>query len=102
MEEKDLLEIIGKLRAAGREFKTIDAKQELKLQENGEKAEFVKEVAAMANNGEKSYIVIGLQDGTFADIGQLRHHHLKNNLNQFLVGKIDPRAVARSHHSLSR
>ena len=90
MEEKDLLEIISKLRAARRESKTIDAKQELKLQEKGEKAEFVKDVAAMANNGAESYIAIGLYDGTFADVGQLSRHFLKNDLNQFLADKIDP------------
>src|SRR5438067_39576 len=93
MEEKDLLEIISKLRAKGMEWQTVDAKQELILIGNGEKAEFVKDVLAMANNGEKSYIVIGLQDGTFADIGRLSHHHLKNNLNQFLTDKIDPPVV---------
>src|SRR5947209_3546833 len=93
MEEKDLLEIISKLRAKGVEWKTVDAKQELSLTCNGEKAEFVKDVIAMANNAEKSYIVIGLQDGTFADIGNLSTHHLKNNLNQLLEGKIDPPVV---------
>src|SRR6266516_8210109 len=93
MEEKKLLEIIRELRSKGREWKTVDAKQELKLQELGEKAEFVKDVVAMANNGEPSYIVIGLRDGTFTDIGALTYHHLKNNLNQFLADKIDPPVV---------
>ena len=37
----------------------------------GEKAEFVKDVVAMANNGEQSYLIIGLEDGTFADVGSL-------------------------------
>jgi len=93
MVEKDLLEIISKLRAKGMEWTTVDAKQELSLTGNGEKAEFVKDVTAMANNGEKSYIVIGLQDGTFADIGTLSNHYLKNNLNQLLEGKIDPPVI---------
>ncbi len=53
MDEKKLLEIISELRSKGREWQIVDAKQELKLQELGEKAEFVKDVVAMANNGEK-------------------------------------------------
>lgn len=93
MDEKKLLEIISELRSKGREWQTVDAKQELRLQELGEKAEFVKDVVAMANNGEPSYIVIGLQDGTFTDIGKLTSHHLKNNLNQVLADKIDPPVV---------
>ncbi len=93
MDEKNLLEIINKLRTKGTEWKTVDAKHELSLTCNGEKAEFVKDVIAMANNGEKSYLVIGLQDGTFADVGKLSSHHLKNNLNQLLEGKIDPPVV---------
>lgn len=77
MEEKDLLDIINNLRAKGREWKTVDAKQELTLTGLGEKAEFVKDVVAMANNGEKSYIVVGLVDGTFADMGTLPRHYQK-------------------------
>lgn len=90
MEEKDLLDIIKNLRAKGREWKTVDAKQELTLTGLGEKAEFVKDVIAMANNGENSYIVIGLVDGTFADMGTLPRHYQKNDLNQMLADKIDP------------
>jgi hypothetical protein len=93
MEENDLLAIIYKLRAKGMEWKTVDAKQELSLTCNGEKVEFVKDVIAMANNGEKSYLVLGLQDGIFADVGKLNNHHLKNDLDQLLEGKIDPPVV---------
>src|SRR5437879_5953245 len=92
MEEKDLTEIIEKLRKLGRESKTIDAKQGLSLaeKETGTKAEFVKDIAAKANNGEKRYIEIGLYDGTFADVGKLSYHYSKNWLNQILEDKIDP------------
>jgi hypothetical protein len=93
MEEKDLLDIIKNLRGKGREWKTVDAKQELALTGLGEKAEFVKDVVAMANNGEKSYIVVGLVDGTFADMGTLPRHYQKNDLNQMLADKIDPPAT---------
>lgn len=90
MQQGLLHQLIAKLRRAGREFSTIDAKQELVLVEMGDKAEFVKDVAAMANDGEPSYIVIGLVDGTFEAVGRLAHHFDKNTLNQLLADKIDP------------
>lgn len=90
MEEKDLLDIISKLRDKKREWQTVDAKRELSLTGIGEKAEFVKDIIAMANNGEKSYLVIGLVDGTFEDIGTLPRHYQKSDLNQILSDKIDP------------
>jgi len=93
MKEELLLELINKLRERKQEWNTVDAKQGLSLQEMGEKAEFVKDVVAMANNREPSYIVIGLADGTFTDVGKLSQHFTKNNLNQFLADKIDPPVV---------
>lgn len=93
VEDKDLQELIKKLRSLRQEWKTVDAKRELILQENGDKAEFVKDVVAMANNGELSYLVIGLEDKTFRPIGALSHRHTKNDLNQLLADKIDPPLV---------
>ncbi len=93
MDEKKLLEIIEKLRSNQREWKTVDAKQTLILKENGDKAEFVKDVAAMANNFETSYLVIGLNDKTFSDVGALANHYTKNDINQILEGHIDPPVV---------
>ncbi len=93
MDERDLMKLIGELRNKRQERKTVDAKRELVLKEDGEKAEFVKDVVSMANNEEPSYIVIGLEDGTFADVGPLSRHFTKNDLNQFLSDKIDPPVV---------
>jgi len=93
MDEKKLLEIIEKLRSSQREWKTVDAKHALILKENGEKAEFIKDIAAMANNFEPSYLIIGLNDGSFSDVGPLVKHHTKNNLNQILEGNIDPPVI---------
>ena len=47
-------------------------------------------IVAMANNGAPSYLVIGLEDKTFADVGTLSHHYTTNDINQILAGKIDP------------
>jgi hypothetical protein len=93
MNEKKLFEIIEKLRTNQREWKTVDAKQDLMLKENGNKAEFVKDIAAMANNFETSYLVIGLKDKTFSDVGVLVNHYTKNDINQLLEGKIDPPVI---------
>jgi hypothetical protein len=93
MEENDLVEIIGRLQTIGQEWNTVDAKQDLILQEVGDKAEFAKDIIAMANNGEPSYLIIGLEDETFTPTGVLSHRYKKNDLNQILSDKIDPPLV---------
>lgn len=85
--------IIRGLRRIRKEWETVDAKRELILKEVGDKAEFVKDVVAMANNGEPSFLIIGLEDGTFTDVGKLSHHYNTNDINQILVDKIDPPIV---------
>jgi hypothetical protein len=93
MDEETLIELISRIRRRRQEWKTVDAKRELVLQEVGDKAEFVKDVIAMANNAERSYLLIGLEDGTFSDVGLLAHHYEKNDLNQLLIDKIDPPVI---------
>lgn len=90
MNQNKLIELIKALRAAGEEWETVDAKRELVLAQVGDKAEFVKDIVAMANNQEVSYLVIGLCDGSFSDAGPFRHRHTTNDLNQILADKIDP------------
>lgn len=93
MEKSQLIEIITKLQATGQEWDTVDAKKELILKEIGDKAEFVKDVVAMANNGEPSFLIIGLEDNTFIPVGEISHLYRKNDINQILVDKIDPPLV---------
>lgn len=95
MEESDLIEIIQRLQATRQEWKTVDAKQELTLEQVGDKAEFVKDVIAMANNREPSYLVIGLKNGAFSPVGTLSYHYEKNDLNQILADKVDPPLVVQ-------
>lgn len=90
MDEKELMQVIERLRITGQEQHNIDAKQQLPLREVGDKAELAKDVAAMANNAATRYIVIGLEDGTFADAGKLEYHYTKSIINQTLSDKIDP------------
>ena len=89
MQETELAEIIRKLQTTRQEWKTVDAKQEMS-HEYGAKVEFVKDMIAMANNAEPSFLVIGLKDGAFTPVGTLNYHHNKNDLNNFLIDKIDP------------
>jgi hypothetical protein len=86
-------EIIERMRLVGHEDKFTDAKRELLLKEVGDKIEFIKDVSAMANNNEPSYIVIGLEDGNFEPVGRLSFHHKMNDINQILSGKIDPPVI---------
>ena len=90
MEQQHLLEIVNRLQLMGQEWNTVDAKQQLILKEVGDKAEFVKDIVAMANNSEPSFLIIGLKDGTFTPVGTLSHHYKKNDINQMLADKIDP------------
>src|SRR6185295_16389956 len=85
--------VINMLQLMGQETETVDAKREIILREIGDKAEFIKDVAAMANNGEPSFLVIGLEDGTFAPVGRLAHHYSTNDINQLLSDKIDPPVI---------
>ena len=93
MDKQILLGLIQELRTKQREWNTVDAKRELILRQMGDKAEFVKDVIAMANNYAPSYLVIGLEDSTFSDVGQLPCHYTKNDLNQLLEDKIDPPVI---------
>lgn len=90
MDQDELVDIIRKLQQIRQEWNTVDAKQDISLKEVGAKAEFVKDVVAMANNGKPSFLIIGLEDGTFNPVGTLNHRHKKNDINQILADKIDP------------
>lgn len=83
-------QMIADLQRLGQESETIDAKRDLVLREEGDKAEFVKDIVAMANNGRPSYLIIGLEDGTFNPVGRLTNHYTTNDINQILSGRIDP------------
>jgi len=68
---------------------SLDYKEDLPLQSDGDKAEFVKDVIALANSGEKAHIVIGVEDGTGKPVG-LKTPHTAEQINQILKDKCDP------------
>jgi len=80
---------IIKLIEAAEEGPTLDYKEDLPLAEDGDKAQFVKDVIALANGGDLAHIIVGVEDGTGKPVG-LRTNHTVEQLNQILKDKCDP------------
>jgi len=68
---------------------TLDYKENLPVETNGDKAKFVKDVISLANSGETTHIIIGVEDGTRKLVG-IKTHHEAEQLNQILRDKCDP------------
>jgi len=67
----------------------LDYKENLNLSEEHNKAEFVKDVLALANSAYPSYILTGIEDNTWKPKGISRHCS-QDTLNQILQNKTDP------------
>jgi len=80
---------IIKLIEEAEETPTLDYKEELHLETDGDKAEFVKDVIALANSGELAHIIVGVEDGTGKPVGCKTAHTIEQ-LNQILRDKCDP------------
>jgi hypothetical protein len=78
-----------------REGPTLDYKQDLNLEQETQKAEFVKDVLALANSGYPSYIVTGMKEiikddsKTWEPISVSKHCS-QVQLNQILQYRTDP------------
>lgn len=83
--DNEIIELIKK----AEEGPTLDYKEDLPLQSDGDKAAFVKDVIALANSGEKTYIVIGVEDGTGRSVG-FKTPRTAEQMNQILKDKCDP------------
>lgn len=83
--EAKIIELIKK----AEEGPSLDYKEDLPLQSDGDKAELVKDVIALANSGEKAHVVIGVEDGTGKTVG-FKTPHTAEQLNQILRDKCDP------------
>jgi hypothetical protein len=68
---------------------TLDYKEDLPLETDGDKAQFVKDAISLANSGQKAYIITGVEDGTWKLVG-IKTHHKAEQLNQILKDKSDP------------
>lgn len=68
---------------------TLDYKQDLALETDGDKAEFVKDVIALANSGKTAHIIVGVEDSTGKPVG-FKTPHAAEQINQILKDKCDP------------
>jgi len=68
---------------------TLDYKEDLTLEMEGDKAQFVKDVVSLANSGGTAHIIIGVEDGTRKLLG-IKKHNQPEQLNQILKDKSDP------------
>ncbi|HEY54917.1 MAG TPA: ATP-binding protein [Dehalococcoidia bacterium] len=71
------------------ESPTLDYKEDLHLETDADKAEFVKDVIALANSGELAHIIVGVEDKTGKCVG-LKTTHNSEQLNQILKDRCDP------------
>ena len=67
----------------------LDYKEDLTLQTDGDKAQFIKDVLSLANSGQTAHIIVGVEDGTRKLIG-IKTKHKAEQLNDILKGKCDP------------
>jgi predicted HTH transcriptional regulator len=72
-----------------REGVTLDYKRDLNLETKEAKAEFVKDVLALANSGRTAYIVTGIKDKTWEPVG-ISKSYSQAQLNQILQDRTDP------------
>jgi len=68
---------------------TLDYKEDLVLETEGDKAQFVKDVISLANSGQTAHLIIGVEDGTRKPMG-INTSHKAEQLNKILKDKCDP------------
>lgn len=72
-----------------REGPTLDYKQDLNLEKDKDKAEFIKDVLALANSGRTAYIVTGIRNRTWEPLS-ISQSYSQAQLNQILQDRTDP------------
>ena len=88
--------LLQRLRTGGTESRTADGKQDLHLCTKGDRAYFIQHVAALANNADPSYMIIGVEDKTWKGIGLPSASPLRSaddtqqQMNQILANRLDP------------
>ena len=73
---------------------TLDYKEELNLEKEGDKAQFVKDILSLANSGQTTHIIIGVEDGTRKLVG-IKTTHKAEQLNVFIL-KVTKQAIVSS------
>lgn len=94
--QSEFEDLLRNLRAAQTESPTVEGKLDLPLGTEGDRAFFIRHVAALANNVEPSYLIIGVENGTWKPIGLTVDSPLRNadstqqRMNQALRNRLDP------------
>jgi len=92
----DFEKLVESLHSQQTESAFLDCKEELSLDQDGDKASFIRDVAALANNVAESYLIIGIQNKTWTEIGLstgssfLDPDQTQSRLNQIIENKLDP------------
>jgi hypothetical protein len=93
--------LIKRLQSQKTEATEIDAKEDLPLVSDGDKAFFIHHVAALANNVLPSYLIIGIEDkswrikGLNSDSPLMNSDPTQNRMNQILEKRLDPQFAIR-------
>jgi hypothetical protein len=99
--QADFEALLQRLREQQTESPVVDGKADLTLETEGDRAFFIRHVAALANNVEPSYLIIGVEDKTWNLVGLPRNsplHHsdqTQTRLNQILANRLDPNVSVR-------
>lgn len=94
-------DLLRSLREEQTESPFYDGKADLPLETEGDRAFFIRHVAALANNVEPSYLIIGVEDGTWEPIGLLENSPLRDSertqqqMNHILENRLDPNIPVR-------
>lgn len=99
--QADLEGLLDKLRREQTESSLVDAKEDLPLTKQGDKATFIRHVAALANNANPSFLLLGVQDKIWRIVGLPASSELRDadctqsRMNQILENKLDPNLSIR-------
>lgn len=64
--ESETRKMLRRIQSGRTELSTIDCKETLDLKEVGDHASFIRHIAALANTGQRSHLLIGVEDKTWA------------------------------------
>jgi hypothetical protein len=86
MISKELVEQIIKTENEGIK---LDYKEDLVIEQDGDKAEFIKDVVSLANSSNIAHIIVGVKDKT-KKLVDIKSHHTAEQLNDILKNRCDP------------
>jgi hypothetical protein len=96
--------ILTNLQLNQTESSTIEGKETLNLKSDGDCAYFVRHAAALANTGQKCYLIVGVENKTWVTRGIAEDSPLRDadstqqQMNQTLANRLDP-PLSISYHT---